>query len=80
MPTVMKLKGYRFFFFSNDAAEPAHIHVDSDNNYAKFWLEPVQLASSVGYNARELSEIRKMIAENADTMRRRWDEYFHSQD
>jgi hypothetical protein len=55
VPTVMKLKGFRFFFFSNDASEPVHIHVESDDKYAKFWLEPVQLAKSVGYNARELS-------------------------
>ncbi len=80
MPTVMKLKGYRFFFFSNDASEPAHIHVDSDDKYAKFWLEPVQLARSAGYNAKELSEIRKMVSENADVMRRRWNEYFRNQD
>lgn len=52
---MMKLKGFRFFFFSNDASEPVHIHVESDDKYAKFWLEPVQLAKSVGYNARELS-------------------------
>lgn len=40
MPTVVRLRGFRFFFFSNEADEPAHIHVESDDKYAKFWLEP----------------------------------------
>ena len=76
MPTVLRIKGFRFFFFSNEAKEPIHIHVESDNKYAKFWLEPLHLAKSVGYSAKELNEIRNMIMENVDIFRRRWDEYF----
>ncbi len=55
MPTVLRIKGFRFFFFSNDMSEPVHIHVESKRKISKFWLEPIQLAKSVGYNARELS-------------------------
>ena len=76
MPTVLRIKGFRFFFFTNEAKEPVHIYVESNDRYAKFWLEPVQLAKSVGYTARELSEIRNLILENADVFKRRWDEYF----
>ena len=76
MPTVAVIKGFRFFFFSNEASEPIHIHVESGDNYAKFWLEPVQLAKSVGYNAKELSEIRNLLVENSSTFKRKWDEHF----
>ena len=76
MPTVPRIRGFRFFFFSNEANEPVHIHVESDDEYAKFWLEPVQLAKSVGYSARELSEIRNLIVEDAGVFKGRWDEYF----
>ncbi len=76
MPTVLRLRGFRFFFFSNETNEPIHIHVESDDKYAKFWLEPVQLTRSVGYSARELSEIRNLIMENINIIKRRWDEYF----
>ena len=76
MPTVLKVRGYRFFFFSNDIREPVHIHVESDDKYAKFWLEPVQLARSIGYRAKELSKISNMIIENQGVLKRRWDEYF----
>ncbi|MEW6201505.1 MAG: DUF4160 domain-containing protein [bacterium] len=54
MPTVLKVGRFRFFFFSNEWDEPIHIHIESGDEYAKFWLEPVQLAKSVGYNAKEL--------------------------
>ena len=80
MPTVLRLKGFRLFFFSSEVNEPAHIHVESDDKYAKFWLEPVQLAKSVGYSARELSQIRTIITENIGALRRKWDEYFGHQD
>jgi hypothetical protein len=29
MPTVLRIDGYRFFFFSNEGNEPVHIHVES---------------------------------------------------
>ena len=76
MPTVLRIKGFRFFFFSNEANELVHIHVESNDKYAKFWLEPVRLTRSVGYSAKELSEIRKMIGDNINTFKRRWDEHF----
>jgi len=76
----LRLKGFRLFFFSNEVDEPAHIHVESDDKYAKFWLEPVQLAKSVGYSARELGEIRNIIMENIGALRRKWDEYFGGKD
>ena len=28
MPTVLRWNGYRFYFFSNERGEPAHMHVD----------------------------------------------------
>jgi len=52
MPTVLKIGKFRFFFFSNEGSEPIHIHVESDEKYAKFWLQPVQLARSIGYSAK----------------------------
>ena len=78
MPTVLRIRNYRFFFFSNEGNEPQHIHVESSNKYAKFWLEPVQLARSVDFNARELNEIRKMILENLNFVKEKWHEYFGS--
>jgi hypothetical protein len=76
VPTVTRIKGFRFFFFSNETKEPVHIHVESDDKYAKFWIDPVHLAKSVGYSAKELRELRNLVVENADVFKRSWNEYF----
>lgn len=49
MPTILREGRYRFFFFSNESTEPRHVHVESADGYAKFWLEPVELMKSIGY-------------------------------
>jgi hypothetical protein len=76
MPTVLKKGKFRFFFFSNEGSEPMHIHVESNEKYAKFWLDPVQLARSIGYSAKELNEIRGLVLENLNLFREKWNEYF----
>lgn len=35
MPTVLRYRSYRVFFFSNETAEPPHVHVDSGDGYAR---------------------------------------------
>ena len=76
MPTVLKVRQFRFFFFSNEGNEPIHIHVESDDKYAKFWLDTVQLTKSVGYGAKELNEIRKLVLENLNLFKERWYDHF----
>ena len=61
MPTVLKLKGYRFFFFSNEGTEPLHIHVEKAENYAKFWLDPLYVSVNHGFTSKELTEISNII-------------------
>ena len=77
MPTVARIGGHRFFFFSNEGNEPPHIHVESGDKYAKFWLEPISLAKSVGYNASELTRLRKLVTEQCERFKEQWDEYFN---
>jgi hypothetical protein len=77
MPTVLRIGKYRFFFFSNDGFEPIHIHVESGEIYAKFWLEPINLAKSIGCNVKELNEIRKIITDHVQILKVGWHEYFN---
>lgn len=57
MPVVFRYQGIRFFFFSNEGnpREPVHIHAESGEGEAKFWLFPeVTVAKSVGYSRKQL--------------------------
>jgi hypothetical protein len=75
-PTVLRLGPYRLFFYSGDYLEAAHIHVERDNNIAKFWLKPVRLQSSGGFRPHEIRKIQKLIEEYEDQILESWHEYF----
>ena len=54
MPTILRIKKYRLFFFSNEGNESPHIHIESGENYAKFWLKDVALAKSMQIKGSDL--------------------------
>jgi hypothetical protein len=78
MPTILRIGPYRFFFYSNEQGEPAHIHVQRDRMLAKFWLNPVSIAGSTRFSPRALRKIEKLVIENRDTLMESWNEYFSS--
>jgi hypothetical protein len=61
MPTVLREAGYRFYFYSRENDEPPHIHVEHGDRLAKYWLDPVELASSKRFRAHELGELRNLV-------------------
>jgi len=65
VPTVRVIGTHRFYFFSKEGHEPAHIHVETAEDAAKFWLSPVELVWAVGYNSRELRQVRERVEQNA---------------
>ena len=72
MPTVLRERGYRFFFFMADGYEPPHIHVAKEDRAAKFWIDPVELAMKDGMRSHELSEIREIILAHLVILRAAW--------
>jgi len=78
MPTVLRHEGFRFFFYSNegDPREPVHIHVMRDGAEAKFWLDPVSVARSAGFDARTLRQLAGLVAKHRDEIERAWHEHF----
>ena len=76
MPTVLRIGPYRFFFYAGDRDEPTHIHVERDASIAKFWLDPVRLENSGGFNRNEIGQIQRLAEENQAHLLRRWNEFF----
>lgn len=75
-PTILRIKGYRFYFLSNEE-DRIHIHVTCEDGEAKFWLEPiVSLAVFHGLPARRLNEIRKIIEEHKNEINKAWQKHF----
>ena len=78
MPTVLRVRAYRFFIVSLDRSEPPHIHVRRENMVAKFWLEPVALERAGGFSRWELNVIVKLVHEHGERLLRSWYEFFGS--
>jgi hypothetical protein len=76
MPTIKRIDGpYRLFFYSFDCNEPRHVHAQPEERLCKFWLDPLTLASNDGFSARELGQIRLLIAKNRNQIMEAWDEH-----
>jgi hypothetical protein len=77
VPTILREAGFRFFFYSGDRGEPPHVHVEKDDHTAKFWLDPVRMHGSGGFNREEIRRIQRIVEENREDFLRSWHEHFN---
>jgi hypothetical protein len=77
VPTVLRIDGHRFFFYSGENSEPPHIHVESGDKVAKYWLEPVELAASRRFRAHELRDLRSLVLNYKDAFLEAWNDHFN---
>lgn len=76
MPIIKRIGPYRFFFVSLDYNEPPHVHVQREDKVAKFWLDPVVIQKTGGFNPKELNRIAKLVRENQEDFLEQWNELF----
>jgi hypothetical protein len=76
VPTVITTGPYRLFFYSNEGAEPVHVHVERDGVTAKFWILPVRLASSGRFGRRELRLIESIVLSEEENVATSWRRHF----
>lgn len=75
-PTILRIKGYRFYFLSNEESR-MHVHIICGDGEAKFWLEPiVSLATYHELNSKKLNEIQKLVEEHKNEIIKEWKKYF----
>ena len=59
-PTVLRLKGFRFYFFSREESR-AHVHVQHAVGEAMFWIDPaVELHANYGLKGKRLAEAQRL--------------------
>ncbi len=76
MPTVLRLHGWRFHFYSDEGKEAPHIHVDTGEGACKFWLSPVRLARSEQVKPAALRKIEIAVVENESLFLEKWHDHF----
>jgi hypothetical protein len=76
MPTLLRVDGFRFFFYSSEGQEPPHVHVEKGDGEAKLWLQPVQLVYSYRLTPAELRRARELTFQHQAAFVERWNEHF----
>ena len=51
MPTVLRERGFAFYFYAHENREPPHVHADKGDGTIKVWLNPVRVAGSTWFEA-----------------------------
>jgi hypothetical protein len=75
-PTVLRVRGYRFYFFSREEARP-HVHVQHATGEAKIWLAPgVAVAQNHGLSPTRLATVVRLVEEHRDEIRAAWKAHF----
>jgi len=72
VPVVLRVRGYRFWFYEADLDEPPHVHVGKEDKEAKFWLEPIALARAGRFRPQELREIEAILADHIGSVLEAW--------
>ena len=74
-PTVFRHKNARFYFFSREETR-MHIHVQTPDGEAKFWMEPeIELAESIKLNAKEINRLKKIAEEHQEEIIHEWNNH-----
>jgi hypothetical protein len=76
VPTILRINGFRVYFWSHEPNEPPHVHLDKGGASAKVWLEPVASASNAGYPARDLGAILRLVRAHQPELLEAWHEFF----
>lgn len=75
-PTVLRVRGYRFYFFSREETRP-HVHVQHASGEAKIWLDPkVALANNYGLSDARAAVAVRIAKEHEDDIRAAWQAHF----
>ena len=64
MPVVLRVNGYKFWFYEADMDEPPHVHAGREGKEAKFWLDPIREARVGRFKPVELRDMKRIIVEN----------------
>ncbi|HKL21497.1 MAG TPA: DUF4160 domain-containing protein [Tichowtungia sp.] len=71
-PTLFRVNNARFYFFTRE--EPRiHIHVQTPDGEAKFWIEPeIELAGTIKLKQKELNRLKEIVIEHQQEIINEW--------
>ncbi len=75
-PTIFTIGSYRFFFNSREESR-RHVHIQTPDGVAKFWIEPtIALADAHHIKPAILKRLDALVREHEDEIRSAWNTHF----
>jgi hypothetical protein len=76
MPTVLRIFGMRFYYWSREH-EPVHVHVKKGDAEVRFVLESeIEIVENFGFKPHELAIAEEVIRDNCKYMIEHWKLFF----
>lgn len=80
MPTILFVKGWRLFFYSNEGHEPVHVHARKGEAECKFWIseELYNIEEAYGHSLTPplRREVRKIVFDHLEYIIQEWHRHF----
>ncbi len=80
MPTILQVRGWRVFFYSDEGHESVHVHARKADAECKIWLRAdtfeVEEAWSHGLTPHLRREIRRIVFDHFDLIVEEWNNHF----
>jgi len=84
MPTILFVRGWRFFFYSNEGNEPMHVHARKGEAECKYWIDPekfdIQLEFEHNCSPRLHREVREIVFTHLNEICTAWTKHFGGPD
>lgn len=72
MVTLLKVEGFKFYFWTQESFEPANFHVSKGAASAKWWLDPLREAWSKGLSDEDKARVTELATANAEKWLAEW--------
>ena len=79
MPTILKIRGWRLFFYANERGEPMHVHCQKGECDAKYWLDAEEFEAIEAFayrmSPRDKRTVRQIIFDHFDYIVEQWNDF-----
>lgn len=83
MPVVLRIKNYRFYFYSNEH-EPKHIHITVGRGHpnveVRIELETLEVTKVRGFSKKDVRQLIEIVEEYQEHLLELWEEYFSEEE
>ena len=75
VPTILRIRGYQFYFYPQEGTEPAQFHIDKGGGTIKVWLDDLSIARTKGLKTAEIRGALQLIRTHQSTLLLAWREF-----